>query len=71
MAHTRISSSFFPNQGGSNGFPLGNGKVAMPGFMANIKVIFSACCNKGQKAIWGHVSHFCLKFVWSKLATDG
>ena len=40
MAHPRISSSFFPNQGG-DGFPLGNGKVAMPGFMANIKVIFS------------------------------
>merc|ERR1719259_94384 len=36
MAHPRISSSFFPNQGG-DGFPLGNGKVAMPGFMANIK----------------------------------
>ena len=38
MAHPRISSNFFPNTGG-DGLPLGNGKVAMPGFMANMKVI--------------------------------
>ena len=42
MAHPRISSSFFPNQG--DGFQLGNGKVAMLGFMANIKVNFNLSC---------------------------
>ena len=43
MDNLRISRNFFPKQDG-NGLPLGNGKVAIPGFMVNLKVNLVHIC---------------------------